>query len=217
VVTGRSALPKKGRSQGIDVIEARIDLFKRQDVVSVKRELQAIRKAGLPVIGTIRSPKEGGRARISDAKRLALYKAILPWVDCIDIELGSRSILKEVIKAVKERKKTLMLSYHDFKRTPSKRAIESKIRQARALKAHIVKIATQARTERDVAQLFKLTHQHRKKNLVTISMGRAGSISRVLFPAAGSLLTYTSEQPFAGQIPSRELVQQLNALYPRYA
>jgi len=49
---------------------------------------------------------------------------------------------------------------------------------------------------------------------VVIAMGALGSISRLTFPLAGSLLTYTSLSPFDGQIPLDVLVAHLRLYYP---
>jgi len=80
----------------------------------------------------------------------------------------------------------------------------------------VIKLAAWARTPEDVARLFDLTLRNRRSNLVTIAMGTRGSISRLMFPLAGSLLTYTSVSPSDGQLPLKELVQGLRLWYPRY-
>ncbi len=91
------------------------------------------------------------------------------------------------------------------------------MRQASGRGAHIVKIATLAKTAHDVQRLLQVTLAQRGQPLVTIAMGRVGSVSRLAFPLAGSLLTYTSLRPAHGQIPLTRLIADLQFYYPKQA
>ena len=51
---------------------------------------------------------------------------------------------------------------------------------------------------------------------VVIAMGATGSVSRLLLPLAGSLLTYTNLTPSLGQIPLDRLIDDLRFYYPAY-
>ena len=207
---------KHASHQGVDMFEFRVDRCPYRNASDIVDEARAIRRHGLPVIGTVRSRREGGAIALAEAKRLALYERIAPFVDAIDIELSSRSILRKAIGLARRYKLTQILSFHDFARTPPTTALERTIKGAASLGADVIKLATWARTPEDVARLFDLTLRHRRRNLVTVAMGTRGSISRLLFPLAGSLLTYTSVSPSDGQLPLKELVQGLRLWYPKY-
>ena len=68
---------------GVSIVEVRIDEFSKVEEGYVVEEL---RKLGdYPVLGTIRMQKEGGGWRGTEEERLALFHAILPHVDAVDI------------------------------------------------------------------------------------------------------------------------------------
>ena len=215
-VCGDSALLRCAAWEGVDLIEARVDQFRRLDVPSVARDVRAIARHGLPVIGTVRSHQEGGRAELKDTQRLALFAALVPVVDAVDVELGSPSILAEVIALTRRHRKTLLVSSHHFTDTPPDSVLEGVLERARSLRADLVKIAAFARRPHDVERLLRFTFRHKARHLVTIAMGAQGTISRLVFPLAGSLLTYTHVSPSMGQIPLRAFVKGLRLCYPDY-
>ena len=70
---------------GGDMIELRVDHFSQCSSAFVCNELQ--RFSNIPRIGTIRSASEGGSWRGTSDERQALFKAIIPFVDAVDIHL----------------------------------------------------------------------------------------------------------------------------------
>ncbi|MFH1504256.1 MAG: type I 3-dehydroquinate dehydratase [Candidatus Omnitrophota bacterium] len=201
----------KAKAEGADILELRFDEWGNILIPEVVKTVKIIQKKGLPLIGTIRSIREGAKKRFSEKQRLELFEAIIPLVDAVDIELSSELIRDKVIKRAKESKKKVIVSYHNFKNTPSDKSLRSIIHKAKAKGADIVKIAALAKNQDDIIRLLELTLDCRDKNLITIAMGKKGAISRVLFPLAGSLLTYSCiGKPLAsGQIPLDELRRQL--------
>ena len=67
----------------------------------------------------------------------------------------------------------------------------------------------------DVIKLGKFTLENKAKNLITISLGDTGGVSRFLFPMLGSLITYSyiSKPSGPGQIPLKELRKQISLYY----
>ncbi len=216
-VVGESSAVAQAAGEGIDILEARVDLFDGQlTSASVVDEVKVLKRHEMPLIGTIRGQGEvRGTARVSDAQREALYQHLSPLVDAIDIDL-SATMLKSVIATARRNKNTMILSHHDFRSTPPASTLEHIVRKATTLGADIIKIATLARNESDVVRLLQFTAAHRQNNLVTISMGNIGSLSRLVLPFAGSLLTYTSVNPSDGQIGATRLIEDLRFYYPRY-
>ena len=178
------------KRDGADLLELRIDCFKRQDTDYIRKIIKDVRTEKLPVIATIRSEAESGRRNLKNAERLRIFKAIMPLVDAVDIELSSKRILKDVIKEAHRFKKRAIVSYHDFRNTPAEGQLNAIIKNSRNAGGDIVKIATFAKDKRDIIRLATLTASH--GNIIIIAMGRLGIVSRLFFPMLGSLLTYCS-------------------------
>ena len=178
------------KRDGADLLELRIDCFKRQDTDYIRKIIKDVRTEKLPVIATIRSEAESGRRNLKNAERLRIFKAIMPLVDAVDIELSSKKILKDVIKEAHRFKKRAIVSYHDFRNTPAEGQLNAIIKNSRNAGGDIVKIATFAKDKRDIIRLATLTASD--GNIIIIAMGRLGIVSRLFFPMLGSLLTYCS-------------------------
>jgi len=181
---------KRARTEGVDIVELRLDEFKN---LSLKKALdisRRIKAAGFLLIVTIRSVKEGGINYIPDQKRSELFKAVLEFADGIDIEIGSYSIKKSIIEFAHKKNKFVIVSYHNFNLTPPKKFLNSIINKAIKDKPDFIKLSVKSNTLKDVLLLAEITLQNCKKNIITVSMGQYGRISRLLFPIFGSKFTY---------------------------
>ncbi len=198
----------------VDALELRVDSFKTLTVGRIVSKIRDFRKTRLPLILTVRSKEEGGKRHIPDGKRLFLFSSLIELVDAVDIELGS-AILKDVLKIAKANRKASIISVHDLKRTPSCAELERIFKKAKSLKGDIFKIAVTAASYEDVSRLALFTLTHKKDNIISISMGSKGAVSRIFFPICGSLLTYSYiNQPKAkGQIPISELNRQFKLYF----
>src|SRR5260370_21632202 len=72
----------------------------------------------LPKILTIRDPREGGKESLSESERLNLFRELLPHVDYIDVELRNFSLYSDALAAARTSAKQLIVSVHDFDKTP---------------------------------------------------------------------------------------------------
>lgn len=186
--------------------ELRADCFKKQELaIQVSKELK---KNGFSVIGTIRWDREGGRSGFSESERAEKFGQLIPFVDAIDIELESK-ICSEVIRNARAKHKTIILSFHDFKKTPPMAALVSRVKQARRMKADVIKIAVCAKSKDDVSRLMEFMLKHRDLPMIVIAMGNIGKSSRVLFPLLGSLLTYgyVGKRSAPGQFSAEKLAK----------
>lgn len=202
----------------VDFLEIRVDQFQSHAIAYIEKSIRARKALGIPLILTVRNAKEeGGKARISDAAKLKIFVALLSLVEGIDIELKS-PIISQVIPLAKKNKKFVIVSSHNFKKTPAAAVLEKILKDAVKKGADIVKIAAKANALADVNRLWQFTLRHQKDNVITMSLGRIGSISRLTFPAAGSLLTYSYVgRPSApGQLPFAVLQKRLRLYYPKY-
>ena len=94
--------------------------------------------------------------------------------------------------------------------------LELIFKRSLSTRADIVKIAAKASSFDDVLVMIKFTHRHHKQNLITMSLGPVGAISRLVLPAAGSLYTYTflNMPTAAGQVDVATLKSHLKVYYP---
>ncbi len=209
-------LAARAAEDGADLLEVRVDLFKKLNPVSLKRDLQVIRqKVKLPLIATIRRQDEGGGRRYPERERLRLLKSLIPLIDAVDIELRSRGIIREVIQEAKLRKRKILVSYHNLVKTPSNEELENIAGRAKELGGDIVKIAVRAKDKDEVIRLMTFAYRCPYKPLVSISLGRVGTISRILAPLFGSCLTYAYvDSPVApGQLNVSQLREELKKFF----
>ncbi len=198
-----------------DLIELRVDLFRSLELDHVRRVAVDVKEAtGLPLIGTVRWQKEGGGARLTEAHRAELYEALTPVVDAVDVELRA-PIRRRVVAAAQKHGRVAILSYHNLARTPSTAALRRIA--GRAPRESLFKIACMAHCAEDIAQLLEFTLRYRARGVVTIAMGELGAISRILFPLAGSEITYGYHRMATapGQLSARDLREALDRFYRR--
>lgn len=188
------------KKEGVDILEMRIDCYDKP-LHKVVHYLEEIRdKVSLPMIGTVRETKENRLMRTD------IFRRIIPFVDCVDIELGSP--ISDTVMSVANGK-TVIVSEHDFKKTPSKTGLEDIVDRSLKQGADIVKIATMANSRNDVRRLLKFTEECGCP-LVTIAMGSIGTVSRVIAPLFNSLFTYGYiTKPVApGQLSVKKLLEE---------
>lgn len=204
------------RRAGVDIAEIRIDLFQSTKTADVVKKMSAFTL--LPTIATIRTKEEGGSWNGSQKERIALFHEILPHVDAIDVELASAKKTMSVVNAARKMGKLVVISFHDFEKTPSAKALKKIVAEANRAGVDIVKIATHVASKADVRALSSLLTED-NQNLIVIGMGPRGLVTRLSFPGLGSLVTFASHGGFQtapGQIPYDAMRDQLRLLYPAY-
>ncbi|MEK7749950.1 MAG: type I 3-dehydroquinate dehydratase, partial [Planctomycetota bacterium] len=137
-------------SKVADIVELRIDYIKDVDL---KRLLE---KRTKPVIVTNRPVREGGKFNGSEEERIALLKlAIRLQADYVDIEHDSiQHISRGTVLRAPAGKTKLIVSYHNFRETPSDLTdIYKRLSQSGA---DIVKIVTHANNITDNVRIYRL-------------------------------------------------------------
>ncbi|ATZ61839.2 MAG: type I 3-dehydroquinate dehydratase [Methanosarcinales archaeon Met12] len=176
---------------GADLLEVRIDLLDRG--IEVTGFLDDVREASsLPTIVTNRPEVEGGAFKGSENERISMLYTAMGHADAVDVELSTATTMNVVIQRAKEQKIPLIVSYHEFNRTPPDEEIMKILNDARnigGVEKVIPKIAVMANSLGDVLRLLRLTIEA-SKPLCTIAMGELGKHSRVIAPLYGSALTY---------------------------
>lgn len=193
----------------LDIAEFRLDLA--GFVHGWQQRARELRDAGIPVLLTLRCREERGNWAGTEAEREAAYVAALPHVAALDLEISS-PIAASVTHAAHEAGKAVVLSFHDFDRTPPIEKLRGTIARGRELGADIVKLATRTETQADLDVLRTLLSERGAQLLCCVGMGKLGPESRVSLPRAGSCLTYGfadgSNAP--GQLSSAELLERLH-------
>ena len=147
----------------IDIVEWRCDFFEqilnKEEVLFMINEIKTILK-DKPLIFTIRSKEEGGEIIINKNNYMEILEKISKYsnVDIIDLELkvGDKSIEKLVSLAHKNNKKVI-ISKHDFEKTPSKDEMLEILLYMQKLKGDIPKLAVMAKSYLDVIKLLEVT------------------------------------------------------------
>ncbi len=198
---------------GPDLLEWRVDCFEEvEDKDGCLLSLRELRKEiGLIVlIFTFRSSHEGGQSKLDEEKRLELIMAALKTgdVDIVDIEMSNQPYFIDSIKEVTAQTKSkLILSYHDFDKTPSEGFIVDKLVQAEEMGADIAKVAVMPEGNGDVLTLLSATNRARTAlvniPIVTMSMGETGAITRIAGGQFGSDITFAMGEASSapGQLP----------------
>ncbi len=199
--------------KGADIIELRVDMFEDRSIEKIKSMLREIKARDLMSILTIRAKWEGGATEIDDTEREKIIRECIDLVDYVDIELSSHDLIEKMRELIKEKGKNLIISYHDFEKTPADEVIKSIIDKSFKYGADIAKYAFYTTTHEDVGRLLTITYDYYKrgKKLIAIGMGELGKITRVAGYFFGSIITYTfiGSSVAPGQISIDKLEEEL--------
>jgi 3-dehydroquinate dehydratase-1 len=214
---GQADVEALAGATGADLVELRADMFDDPQPETVTAALLRLRSAGRPVILTVRAASEGGRP-VDEGRRRALYEAGLAHAQAIDLEIASRDLIDALVPRARAAGALVLLSAHSLEATPPADALLALVDHARALGADVAKLATHARNLDDLRTLIRVTLAAGDHGIVTLAMGPiVGPLSRLVLPAAGSLLTYghVGHETAPGQLTSSELASLLDRLYPQ--
>lgn len=208
-----------------DLLEWRVDWYEQHgDPEAVKKLLFELRQeiGTLPLLFTFRTGSEGGKSEISAEAYIQLNREAIAtgMADLVDVELGQgEDVLQELIAAAHERDVAVIMSLHDFEKTPSQTEMVSLMCRMQELGADIPKLAVMPQSDSDVIALINATHEMRMEHgstpVITMSMGIKGSITRLGGETFGSAVTFASagQESAPGQIGITELRQMLAILY----
>ncbi|WP_251551990.1 type I 3-dehydroquinate dehydratase [Neobacillus muris] len=209
----------------VDLVEWRSDFFEQvEDIAAVKSALEQIRSIlfDIPLIFTFRSAVEGGNKEIGKEYYFQLNKGIAEtgWADLIDVELmNHEQQVKALIQFAHQQGVLVIVSNHDFIKTPSKEEIISRLRKAQDIGGDLPKIAVMPNTSDDVLTLLAassaMSEMYADRPFITISMGGKGTISRLSGEVFGSAITFAAAKAASapGQIPVSVLRNILKLLH----
>jgi 3-dehydroquinate dehydratase I len=201
----------------LDIVEWRVDFFDDvEDLEKVKEALNAIRSIlpDTPLVFTFRSAKEGGEKEVSTSYYFELNKVMVEsgLIDIVDVELfNEEEEIKRFVAVAHSHNVYVILSNHDFDKTPAKEEIIGRLRKAQDLGGDLPKIAVMPQSTSDVLTLLDATNAmnelYADTPIITMSMAGKGVISRLAGEVFGSALTFGAAKKSSapGQVPVTEL------------
>ena len=181
-----------------DLVELRLDSVADPDVAGA---LQGRRQ---PVVVTCRAAWEGGRFRGSEEERHRILRdAIALGAEYVDVEW--RAGFDDLVRS--RGGKGIIVSFHDFERTPSD--IAARFDAMRSTGAEVVKVAVQAQRLTDCIRLRDASRRASASGTtVALAMGACGIVSRVLPGRFGSAWSYAGALSDVGQLSAATLVDE---------
>ncbi len=208
-----------------DLVEWRADWFlgllNEDQVLDVLKMLRSQLGEDIPLLFTIRTAGEGGKADLSfDLYRhLNLAAAKSGIVDLVDIEVFQQPEVGALIAELQKEGVKVIGSFHDFSKTPAVDTMVESLRDMQRLGADICKLAVMPQCRDDVVALLAATWQMNKqyadRPVVTMSMGGEGLVSRLTGEIFGSAVTFgcAGRSSAPGQMEAGQLAEWLEVLH----
>jgi 3-dehydroquinate dehydratase I len=191
-----------------DYAELRLDFLEPSQIPncinSIKNHLQRC-------ICTLRPKSEGGKFSGTERERISILKLVAefdPYL--LDIEYNTLKN-KELYRFLKTNKVNLLVSWHDFSKTPGKEFLKNMVKKMSKFSKNI-KIVTTAQAIDDTLRILALYRQKpTSTNLVAFAMGDYGRMSRILCTRLGSPFTYVSlGRPIA---PGQFSIEEMKSIF----
>jgi 3-dehydroquinate dehydratase/shikimate dehydrogenase len=220
-----------------DIVELRLDCLEVEQLAAARAQLAALLGAtSLPFIITFRPREQGGGHDLSLAERAAFWRdapGLLRDVPGLSGDAGvkDRAFADLELDLLESpyassfgglfRSFNVICSHHDFQQTPSDLP-QIFDRMART-PARLLKMAVRANSITDCVEVLRLVGRGGRegREVIAVSMGEAGLLTRVLAPAFGAFLTYGSldaaQATAPGQLSARDLreLYRVHTLNPR--
>ena len=187
-----------------DLVEWRADWYEDvsafSEVIKTADMLRSI-LGETPLLFTFRSAREGGEKELS----LESYATLLESV--AKTGFVDDDAVKNIIQTAHAHGVKVIASNHDFEGTPAREELVARLCKMQDLGADILKIAVMPQSRSDVLTLLSVTEEmssrHSSRPLITMSMGRAGALSRLCGEVFGSLSRPLVRFLPPGRLPSR--------------
>ncbi|MGQ0794561.1 MAG: type I 3-dehydroquinate dehydratase [Nitrosopumilaceae archaeon] len=173
-----------------DYAELRFDFMKP---AKIPIALELVKKDLKRCVCTLRPRSEGGKFSSDEKDRISILKLIAEYNPCLlDVEYNTIRKNKNLNQFLKRTRTDLLISWHEFKKTPNENLLKKKLRQMTKFSKNI-KIVTTANAIGDSMKVLSLYKNLPKdQRLIAFAMGEAGRMSRILCTQFGSPYTYVS-------------------------
>ena len=192
-----------------DYAELRFDFLKP---IQIPDTLELVKKKLGRCVCTLRPISEGGKFQGSEKERISILKLIAEYRPfLLDIEFNTLRKNKTLHNYIKKTKTDILVSWHDFKKTPNVLVLKKMNNQMTKFSKY-VKIVTNAKTINDASSILSLYNNSSKANIIAFAMGDNGRMSRILCLYLGAPFTYVSlGKPVApGQFSLEQVKKILN-------
>ena len=167
---------KKALSKS-DYAEIRFDFLKKSDIPIV---LEDIKKNLSRCVCTLRPKSEGGLFVGKEDERKSILRLIAEYNPyLLDVEFNTIQKDKKLATYLKKSKSKLLISWHDFKKTPNESQLRVKFNKMKKF-SDVVKIVTVAKSVSDASRLLSLYSVKSKSKTIAFCMGEQGKFSRIL-------------------------------------
>lgn len=174
-----------------------------------------------PVLCTLRTQGEGGQAQLSPQAYESTLTSLLEagGFQMLDVELSAgEEIVSRLVKLAHSKGVAVVLSKHDFSKTPSREEITRTLCQMKELGADLPKYAVMPNSPEDVLTLLEATLAAYRQvgPVITMAMGELGKLTRVAGGVCGCCMTFGAGQNASapGQIDAENLRAILEDLHP---
>ena len=172
-----------------DYAEVRFDFL---EIEKIPETLEIIKNDLNRIVCTLRPRKEGGKFSGDEKERIAILKLIAEYNPfLLDVEFNILKKNSLLAKYLSSTKVNLLVSWHDFNKTPNSAELKKKKKQMSRF-SNNVKIVSTAKSTNDSTRMLELYRKKEKMNLISFAMGDLGRISRILCLYLGSPFTYVS-------------------------
>ena len=171
----------------LEYLELRVDVI--DDVTSqlVGEIIEEVRDiTDKKIILTNRTKLEGGHYSGSEDERMKILADNAHLVEYTDVELSTSD---ELIKKVVNSANKTIISYHNFKETPSIEFLEDIINKAYMF-GDVAKVALKPNCMDDTYTIVKLLMRY--DDFIGISMDSMGAYTRIIGPVMGAPVTYAA-------------------------
>ena len=203
-----------------DLLEWRVDFFDAigdpEQVIATARSIRRA-AAGIPLLLTRRSVAEGGQPiPLDEPAVVAMLGRVCAarCVELIDYELAcAAEHMTELRAASAANGIALILSHHNFERTPDRQTLLDTFARGERMGADVVKLAVMPADPQDVLTLLGATYQASQTlrvPLISMSMGGLGAISRIMGWQYGSAATFAVGK--SSSAPGQLAIEELRAM-----
>ncbi|MEM3381739.1 MAG: type I 3-dehydroquinate dehydratase [Candidatus Bathyarchaeia archaeon] len=172
-------------------------------------------KNGIIKIATDRFKCEDAERSLCEERFRNLIRTSNEGFDYVDLEVSTDNI-KAKVENLRECGVKIILSHHDWKRTPEVKELKNILKNMSKIGADAYKIVTTARRlEDNLSTLNFLSQASRRFKIVCFAMGELGKISRIMSPMFGGLFTVASLKHGGETAPGQIPIDDLKIIYEK--